>query len=373
MYGLMVLIAIFLALVLVSTSGGGGAALAIGLAILPVPVYVLAVLALDRFEPEPMRLLGFAFLWGATVAAFMAGFANELGGEYLALLLDMSGGFDQFALTVVLVAPLAEEVLKGAALVLLAVRRRDEFDGPVDGIVYGALIGLGFAMSENALYYAGAFAEGGSAGATGLFVLRGIFTGFSHPLYTSLTGIGIGLAVTTRGVGRVLYPLGGLAAGVALHHLWNYSAMASEQSGSGLIVAVYFCLMLPAVTAWLWYAVRALRAEGRLIAEHLAPDVAAGLLPAGLHAELSTLRGRAAGTRFALRSGGVAAMRARRQFHLAASDEGLRRWRAATGREPWATARHEYLGPYRPAVGPPPLPAPSPAMPPPLLRIENGG
>jgi RsiW-degrading membrane proteinase PrsW (M82 family) len=324
------------------------------------------VLALDRFEPEPSRLLLWSFLWGATMAAFMAGFANQLGGEYLALLLDMSGGFDQFALTVVLVAPFAEEVLKGMALVVLAVRRRDEFDGPIDGIVYGALIGLGFAMSENALYYAGAFAEGGSTGATGLFVLRGIFTGFSHPLYTSLTGIGIGLAVTRRGFGRVVYPLGGLTAGVALHHLWNYSAMASEQSGSGLVVAVYFCLMLPAAAAWLWYATRALRAEGQLIAEHLAPDVAAGLLPAGLHAELSTLRGRAAGVRFALRHGGIPAMRARRDFHLAASEEGLRRWRATTGRAPWAVARHEYLGPYALVRRPPPLWPDAPAMPPPL-------
>jgi RsiW-degrading membrane proteinase PrsW (M82 family) len=368
MYALMVLIALFLGSILIATGGGGGAALAVVLAVLPVPVYVLAVLALDRFEPEPMRLLAWAFIWGATVAAFMAGLANELGGAYLALLLDMAGGHDQLALTVVLVAPLVEELLKGAALVLLAFRRRDEFDGPVDGIVYGALVGLGFAMTENALYYATAFAEGGATGATGLFVLRGIFTGFSHPLYTSLTGIGVGLASTRRGAGRLLYPAGGLAAGVALHHLWNYSAMASEQNGGAMLAAVYFCLMLPAVTLWLWYAVRALRAEGRLIAEHLAPDVAAGLLPAGLHAELGTLRGRAAGARFALRQGGVAAMRMRRQFHLAASEEGLRRWRAATGRDPWGSARHEYLGPYGPAGRPPPLDAPPASMPPPLLR-----
>jgi hypothetical protein len=216
------------------------------------------------------------------------------------------------------------------------------------------------------LYYVDAFAEGGATRATGLFVLRGVFTGFSHPLYTSLTGIGVGLAVSRRrGLGTVLLPLGGLTAGVGLHHLWNYSAMAAEQSGGAILAAVYFGLMLPAAALWVWFAFRALRAEGRLIAQQLAPDVAAGILSAALHAELGTLGGRAAGARLALRHGGIAAMRTRRSFYLAASEEGLRRWRSALGREPDVGPRHDYLGPYRPGVAPPALP--SPASPPPLV------
>ncbi len=365
MWVFMGLIVTFLLVTLFAAGGSSGALLAVSLAVLPVPVYVLAVLALDRFEPEPARLLLWAFLWGATMAAFLAGFANELGGTYLAAFFDAQGGYDRLALTVVLVAPVAEEVLKGFALVALAWRRRDEFDGPVDGIVYGALVGLGFAMTENALYYVDAFAQGGAPRATGLFVLRGVFTGFSHPLYTSLTGIGVGFAVARRpGLARVLFPLAGLAAGVALHHLWNYSAMAAEQTDGAMLAAVYFGLMLPAAAVWVWFAFRALRAEGTLIARHLAPDVAAGVLSAALHAELGTLAGRAAGARMALRQGGIPAMRARRSFYLAASEEGLRRWRAGLGREPDHGSRHDYLGPYRPGVAPPALP--SPASPPPL-------
>jgi hypothetical protein len=211
-------------------------------------------------------------------------------------------------------------------------------------MVYGVLVGLGFAMTENALYYVDAFAEGGAANATGLFVMRGVFTGFSHPLYTSLTGIGIGIALSRRpGPGRLLYPSAGLAAAICLHHLWNYAAMAS-QSDARLLVMVYFGLMLPAAAVWMWFALRALRTEGLLIASQLAPDVSAGLLPAGLHAELSTPRGRAAGARFALRRGGVASMRARRAFHVAASEEGLRRWRVSLGREEGPAMRYDYLG-----------------------------
>ena len=50
-------------------------------------------------------------------------------------------------------APFVEETLKGAVLVGLLWRRRQEFDGPTDGIIYAAMVGLGFAMIENVGYY----------------------------------------------------------------------------------------------------------------------------------------------------------------------------------------------------------------------------
>jgi RsiW-degrading membrane proteinase PrsW (M82 family) len=376
MWGLMGAIAVLMLIAVFATGGSGGFLTAIALALLPVPVYVLIILRLDRFEPEPPRLMGWAFFWGATIATFLAGIANELGGAYLANWLGETGPDAQMAVAAVLVAPFVEEVLKGAALLALALRKRDEFDGPVDGIVYGALVGLGFAMTENALYYVEAFVEGGAGGATGLFLLRGVFTGFSHPLYTSLTGIGIGLALARKGGGplRVALPLGGLAAGITLHHLWNYSAMAAEATGGASVVSIYFGLMLPVLAVWLWFAVRSLRAEGRLIAEHLAPDVAAGVLAGHLHAELGTLRGRAAAVQAAMRQGGVAAMRARRAFHRAASDEGLRRWRATLGREADAAHRHDYLHPLGLPMAPPTaMAAPPPPPAPPPAALSPGG
>ncbi|HLA64109.1 MAG TPA: PrsW family intramembrane metalloprotease, partial [Rhodothermales bacterium] len=315
----------------------------------------------------------------------LAGFANEMGGSFLlglegmkALAIAMGATDDAaMAITAVFVAPVVEESLKGAALLALVLRRRDEFDGPVDGIVYGALVGLGFAMTENALYYVEAFVAGGAGGATGLFLIRGLFAGFGHPLYTSMTGIGLGLALAgKRGPRRIILPVVGLLTGITLHFLWNLSATAAENTNGGSIVAVYFGLMLPALIAWLIFATRARRREGRLIAEHLAADVAAGLLAADLHAELGTLRGRTAAVRAALKQGGVTAMKARRAFHRAASDEGLRRWRAAVAEEE-SVIRHDYLihlagltttapraaGPSPAAPPTPPPPAPRPPAP----------
>ena len=60
------------------------------------------------------------------------------------------------------------------------------------------MVGIGFAFTENILYLAGAYmggtgdSAGGLGSATGLFVVRGVFSPFAHPLFTSFTGIGVG-------------------------------------------------------------------------------------------------------------------------------------------------------------------------------------
>ena len=53
----------------------------------------------------------------------------------------------------VISAPLVEESAKAIILLIFFFAKRDEFDGVVDGIVYAAMVGLGFAMTENIQYY----------------------------------------------------------------------------------------------------------------------------------------------------------------------------------------------------------------------------
>ena len=93
--------------------------------------------------------------------------------------------------TAVLVAPWVEEAAKGAAVLLVLLFRRREFDGVVDGIVLAGLAGVGFAFTENILYFGRAFLAGQeqslttgffAAGIT--FVLRGVLSPFAHPLFT---------------------------------------------------------------------------------------------------------------------------------------------------------------------------------------------
>ena len=55
------------------------------------------------------------------------------------------------------------------------------------------MVGLGFAMTENILYY-GRAVERRPEDLKVVFILRGMASPFSHPLFTSMTGIGLGWA-----------------------------------------------------------------------------------------------------------------------------------------------------------------------------------
>jgi protease PrsW len=88
-------------------------------------------------------------------------------------------------------APVVEELAKCFALLVLFRELKDEFDGVVDGVVYAAMVGLGFAMIENVQYYGAAISEGVESSVV-TFVLRGVVSPFAHPLFTAMFGIGLG-------------------------------------------------------------------------------------------------------------------------------------------------------------------------------------
>ena len=83
----------------------------------------------------------------------------------------------------------------------------------IDGIVYAAMVGLGFAMTENIQYY-GKAVMGAVADADLRFHPARFLAPFSHPMFTSMTGIGLGLARQSRNVllKWVAPPFGLLAA-----------------------------------------------------------------------------------------------------------------------------------------------------------------
>src|SRR5918999_207932 len=96
----------------------------------------------------------------------------------------------------------------------------------IDGIVYAAMVGLGFAMTENIQYYGRAVQEGGGETLQFVFILRGFLAPFSHPLFTAMTGIGLGLArQSSNAAVKFLTPIVGLGAAISLHAIWNGSAV----------------------------------------------------------------------------------------------------------------------------------------------------
>jgi protease PrsW len=151
----------------------------------------------------PASVALFAVVWGAAIAAPAAAAANEV-------LQTRVAGWPLGG------APVVEEAVKAA--VLLVVLGLAEVRGVRTGIVIGALVGLGFAASENLGYFLVARVQDGPAGLVRAIAIRGVVEGAVHPVLTASTGAGLGIA--TAG-GRVLPGVLGFVAAVAQHALWN--------------------------------------------------------------------------------------------------------------------------------------------------------
>jgi len=308
-------------------------------ALLPLPFYLALVLWLDRFEPEPRALLATAFLWGASVAILTAGIFNAMADVV----------FGSVWGTVV-TGPLFEEIVKAVILVRFFRRRPDEFDGITDGVVYASMVGLGFACVENIEYYARSLAREGMGGLAVTFTLRGVMSPFSHPLFSAMVGIGLGLArQTPRLWVRRVAPPAGLVGAVVLHALWNASTLMGC-----VFLAVYLLVMLPALATVLIVAAVALRREGRLIREHLAGEVAAGQVTAEELERCCSVRRRVAVAWKARAPGDRAAQLTQRRRQRTIAELAFLRHRVARGTQP---ADPELEASFLAALGiPPPEP-----------------
>src|SRR3954447_4183249 len=294
------------------------------MAVIPLFIIVPTFLWLDRYEAEPVRYIVFAFLWGALVAVVGAFFLNTFG---LKMLVE-ARWTDPLETGAVYLAPITEETLKGLGILLIYVFRRREFDGIIDGIVYAGLIGAGFAFSENILYLGQAYNEYGGEGLTSTFLVRGLMGPFAHPLFTALTGIGIGIAVTARRpLVRVLAVLGGWVCAMLLHGLWNLSALA----GMDGFFQAYVTYQVPLFIAFIGFLVWLRRREGRLIGRHLSPYADAGWLTHTEVLMLTNLGLRRAARAWARQNGGRAGKRSMDAFQDSASDLALLRSRIVHG------------------------------------------
>jgi RsiW-degrading membrane proteinase PrsW (M82 family) len=251
-----------------------GMSLVLILGILPMVVYALILWWFDRYEKEPLGLLIAAFLWGAVPAiifSLVVQLALDVPISYFVspLASDLIGA--------TIVAPVTEEVFKGGALLLLLLFFRKEIDSPLDGIIYGGLVGFGFAAVENVFYFTGAFAESGLGELAFLTVFRAFLFGLNHALFTSLTGLGLALARTAPNWPvKVGAPVMGLLLGMTAHGIHN--------AGVTLGAELYWPCLITLISDWggvailfgviIWASVR----EQRWIATYLADEVEKGTL-----------------------------------------------------------------------------------------------
>lgn len=197
------------------------------IAILATVPGVVLVWYLDRREHESPWLLAGAALWGAVVSASISlVFSNTLYG-YLLDLAKASGGTilgiraDTF--TSVITSPIVEELVKGVALLLLFWLLRADFDDLRDGLLYGAMVGLGFNAAQYTIFLLDQFAYGGNPPYLTLAALQFVFLGINgHFVYSAILGAGFGLARQThRPQWKWLAPLVGLVLAILANMLAN--------------------------------------------------------------------------------------------------------------------------------------------------------
>jgi RsiW-degrading membrane proteinase PrsW (M82 family) len=191
------------------------------LALYGIPVVVVVYL-LDLYEREPLSLVAAVFVWGAIAATTLSAIGNAGWGLALARVAD-----PEFAArwTAALTAPFVEEILKGCGVVLIYLIARDEVDDVMDGFVYGAICGLGFAIVEDVFYFMAVFG-GQPADVLEGFWVRVVASGFYGPvLYTGLVGMAVGVVVSRRATEPLrhrLWVAAGLSAlAIFAHFLWN--------------------------------------------------------------------------------------------------------------------------------------------------------
>jgi RsiW-degrading membrane proteinase PrsW (M82 family) len=234
------LVALLALALVVAERGPAPALVGLLLGLLPIPVLVVLVLYVDRLEPEPRALLAAIFGAGAGIAVITALLGRALRTAAITApeLAPHASVTAPVSVGAAIGGALVAQTLNGLVLLALLASRRTEIDGVEDGVVYGSMVGLGFALVANVYGYAVAWNAGAGAIAEE-FARRGIFGPVFQALFTSLIGLGVAYAAARPTDGSRYLAIGsGWLAAVVLGALWNHSVTAA---GNGLL-ATYLIL-----------------------------------------------------------------------------------------------------------------------------------
>lgn len=314
--------AIFFAL---SADDATGAGLSITYALIPLPLLWLSYWWLDRYEPEPRRYKIAAFVWGGVVAVAIA-LALEI---WVARQFDLS---DELLASVI--APVVEEPAKCLFLVVVFWRARRVIDGMLDGLILAGLVGIGFAFVENIGYYAASYLGSpeiplaGTQGATTTFIVRGLFSPFAHPLFTSVFGLAVGLAVTRRSHwAKAALWTAGLAGSIALHALWN----GSLSYGGGLGFLLVYLVLAALLAALATVAIVVRSRQVRILEQSLSYVAERGWIHPAEIPYLARFAYRTTARKFARREHGKLTGRAVKRYQLLASEMAFLHHRVMSG------------------------------------------
>jgi RsiW-degrading membrane proteinase PrsW (M82 family) len=288
-------------------------------------LYVWLVWWLDHYEKEPWWLLTLVFLWGA-VPAVVLSLALEMIFDIPISVLGQGLAYEVAGSS--LIAPVVEEVAKGLVVFGVLFFMRREMDDVLDGIVYGAMAGLGFAFTENLFYFTGSLLEGGWGAWAVVLVMRAVIFGLNHAFFTGFTGGALGYArLSANPVTQVLAPLLGLGGAVLFHSIHNLGSTLAAITCLSLLISLFSdwagILMLGLVVGLVW------RQEKRWIQTYLGSEVGT-TLPPEVYELAASYRKRLGAQLRALARGDVGSWRHSRRLILTATELAFKKHQLAT-------------------------------------------
>lgn len=288
-----------LIVILLTVANPMGTVVGFTLASVAMAVVVLAYLWLDRWEPEPPRLLVLAFIWGTSAAVVIAAVLQVVLEAWLNPAVGNAAATGVGPVTLVIGAPFTEEAAKGLfLLIMMTGTRRNELNSLTDCLVYAGLVGAGFAWLEDILYIAN-----GESLAESLVTaaLRLIMSPFAHSLFTTLFAVGVWFALHKRsGIAKAGCIGLGYIGAVVLHAMWNGSSLLGIEAYFGL----YVFWMMPIFGLMITLAVSSRRREQRVVAAKLPGMVAAGVVTPNEATWLGSIQTRKLAVAEATRFGG---------------------------------------------------------------------
>ncbi|WP_411373394.1 PrsW family intramembrane metalloprotease [Arthrobacter sp. MPF02] len=306
---------------LLSATGTAGFLVGFVASLLPLSVVLLAVHIIDKWEPEPKRLLYFAFTWGSAVSIAV----TLLIQPFFVVAFQFSDQADLQTYMATVQAPIVEEFAKSLGLLILLLLARKHFDGPVDGVVFAFTIAGGFAFTENILYFGRAIAESADPASSfaQVFFLRGVMSPFAHAIFTGTTGLIMGYAARRWHTGAsVAAFLVGLLPAMFLHNRWN-------SMGQGFLVD-YILVQVPIFFLAVGGIVLLRVAEKRLTRQRLLEYSAAGWFTPAEVELLGTVGGRRTALKWAA---GYGRRQHMKEFLKAATQLANTRQRILSGRD----------------------------------------
>lgn len=214
------------------------------MAFLPPVIFAIWIRNTEKYHRERWKPIILCFCWGATIAVIASIILEMVLQIPLAVSVEDHNSIWFFM--AVVVAPFAEEFTKPFALRLKTVKKElVEFE---DGLIYGAVAGLGFSATENLLYGLSFLLRGQEFDSlpAGMFLfmflmfmlIRSFGGCLLHAAATAWTGYGVGKSIMNKtSVIRIL-PFFILAC--FLHAFYNF-LVTFELNG---VVVGFFTAML---------------------------------------------------------------------------------------------------------------------------------